>query len=41
MINDLNEATNQFLYNDPEKFVTATTNSSQTYHAIVFEEEDR
>ena len=39
--NDLNEATNQFLYsNDPEKFVTATTNSSQTYHAIVFEEED-
>ena len=41
MINDLNEATNQFLYsNDPEKFVTATTNSSQTYHAIVFEEED-
>ena len=39
--NDLSEATNQFLYsNDPGKFVSATANSNQTYHAIVFEEED-
>ena len=39
--NDLSEATNQFLYsNDPGKFVSATANSKQTYHAIVFEEED-
>ena len=38
---DLEYATNQFLYsNDPSKFVTETQNSSKTYHAIVFEQED-
>ena len=37
----LADATDQFLVrNDPNKFVTATKNSKNTYHGMVFEQED-